>query len=849
MKKSEDTLPNDLENVEDLTLFANESFDTDDVDLFEFTGDSDSPLTRLKSIILSLDWEISDDILQELIDEIDNLQQIWQGDKVAQVYLQGLHKIGNYLRAEGAYSHPNAIKLLLSFFYNFEKIISSETITGDAITSMLKMDVRKFKILQYQINQKSSISNIATEENARGELAITGEDAIEAIPECEPLTCLKATILGLEWEVTDKGLDQFNAQIADIREHFMDNKSAQILIQGLQALGGYITDERADAHPEAFSMLHSFYEGLELLLDEKNIDEEEKQNVLIDRVNRLNALKAIIAETRKDKEEASGEDIIDEVLAPISTENKENNEREDSHSQGSDFSQEPIEALADVEAPEESILDDMLDPSAIMPVDDKIADDFIEQELLVGGAIAGAAALSGAEDEIESLEEPVEGEFEEELDLFFTDEEENIFDPSNDEKKSETDEGFEDLELAFTEEEFDLDFSDEVAELTGEAASEKDVEIDEDFEQLFIEEDETGLQPALADAEEEGGFDESKITATLPEVPSDEIDDKLDAFFGLDEEEPKDAVEVEHEPLQEEMTVAPALADAEEEGGFSEDEAAATLTEEPNAEIEEKLDAFFGLDEEELEKTPAAAEETVQEEIQIAPALADAEEEGGFSEDAAAATLTEEPNAEIEDKLDAFFGLDEEELEETPAAAEETVQEEIQIAPALADAEEEGGFSEDEAAATLSEEPNAEIEDKLDAFFGLDKETAPAITEETTKSGIAAGLLTTLGSGLTALAAKGTVDQLQESKNLVQQLQQESTPSGEQAILLQLLESTLSLLPENGGGNSELITKLTHTLYQQLEKTEIESLDLCTALSQTIAVLGTEIIELRKKVQ
>ena len=727
MKKSEDTLPNDLENVEDLTLFANESFDTDDVDLFEFTGDSDSPLTRLKSIILSLDWEISDDILQELIDEIDNLQQIWQGDKVAQVYLQGLHKIGNYLRAEGAYSHPNAIKLLLSFFYNFEKIISSETITGDAITSMLKADVRKFKILQYQINQKSSISNIATEESATGELAITGEDTVEAIPECEPLTCLKATILGLEWEVTDKGLDQFNTQIADIREHFMDNKSAQILIQGLQALGGYITDERADAHPEAFSMLHSFYEGLELLLDEKNIDEEEKQNVLIDRVNRLNALKAIIAETRKDDKEASSEDIIDEVLSPMVTEDKEKVEEESGQSQDADFSQEPVEALADVEAPEESILDDMLDPSAITPVDDKIADDFIEQELLVGGAIAGAAALSGAEDEIESLEEPVEGEFEEELDLFFTDEEENIFEPSSDEEDSDTDEGFEDLELAFTEEEFDLDFSDEVAELTDEAASEKEVEIDEDFEQLFTEEDETGLQPALADAEEEGGFDETEIAAALPEVPSDEIEDKLDAFFGLDEE-PEDAEEVEHTPLQEEMSVAPALADAEEEGGFNEDETAATLAEEPSAEIEDKLDAFFGLDEEEAQETPAAA-------------------------------------------------------------------------------------------------------------------------EESPGNGIAGGLLTALGTGLTALAAKGTVDQLQENKNLVQQLKQEATPSAEQTILLQLLESTLSLLPENGDGNSEIITKLTHTLYQQLEKTEIESLDLCTAISRTIAVLSAEIIELRKKVQ
>ena len=90
MKKSQRDTFTPTEDFEDLTLFANESFDTQDVDLFEFTSEESSPLTRLKSIILSLDWEINDEILQELADELANLQAMWQGDKVAEVYLQGL---------------------------------------------------------------------------------------------------------------------------------------------------------------------------------------------------------------------------------------------------------------------------------------------------------------------------------------------------------------------------------------------------------------------------------------------------------------------------------------------------------------------------------------------------------------------------------------------------------------------------------------------------------------------------------------------------------------------------------------------------------------------------------------
>ena len=85
MKKTKRDQIYNIDEFEDLTLFANESFDTQDVDLFEFTSEESSPLTRLKSIILSLDWEITDEILQELADEVANLESVYQGDKVAEV--------------------------------------------------------------------------------------------------------------------------------------------------------------------------------------------------------------------------------------------------------------------------------------------------------------------------------------------------------------------------------------------------------------------------------------------------------------------------------------------------------------------------------------------------------------------------------------------------------------------------------------------------------------------------------------------------------------------------------------------------------------------------------------------
>ena len=261
MKKTQRDTYTPSEDFEDLTLFANESFDTQDVDLFEFTSEESSPLTRLKSIILSLDWEINDEILQELADELVSLQAMWQGDKVAEVYLQGLAKIGNYIRTKGAYAHPNSIKLLLTFFYNFEKIISSPTITGDQITQLLKGDVRKFKILQYQITQSEAP---AQEETPELEPSMPSmEQPALATEEPTPAQQLKASILGLDWEVTEESLMQFNATLLNCHQHMTGNKAALVLLQGLQALGDYISEERANSHPDAFTLLHAFDEALD----------------------------------------------------------------------------------------------------------------------------------------------------------------------------------------------------------------------------------------------------------------------------------------------------------------------------------------------------------------------------------------------------------------------------------------------------------------------------------------------------------------------------------------------------------------------------------------------------------
>ena len=776
-----------FDEVDDLTRFADESFDTDEVDLFEFTGDDESPLTRLKSIILSLDWEISDDILDELVQEVTSLRSIWEGDKVAQVYLQGLEKIGHYLRIEGAYAHQNAIKLLLTLFYNYEKIISSPDISGETITSLLKSDIRKFKVLQFQIGKTRPAPAGSADQVIR-----TTE---KKIPETkfEFLANIEATILGLEWEVTDEGLEEFNQQADELREHLLDDKPAEVLLQGLQALGAYISEEKINAHPDAFTLLHSFYEGLKILVTDKDIDDEKRQEILIDRVSRLNSLKEIIAASSTIVPVDRVVDKVDELLDFGAADNVV-----DDQPAGKQEIEEEMDAVAflsgddeldfdraghktteninaAMETADEQYPDDILDPDAIHPVSNKIADDFIEEELNLSTHFTPALDDVSEETEELSVEDEAlsEEDLEEELELLFSDDKTDEAEPeglelSLDDEKSGDDESGEltpDLEVAFA----DVD-----------QKGEDTLDFDED---LFLAEtdedkgtptgDEDLVMPALAETEEEEGFREDVESAGLAEEPTTELEDKLDSFFGISEDEPDIDLEpaaASTQPSEREIenTVVSALADADEdvEGGFREEEVTAELVEDSNNDLQDKLDSFFGSDEE--------------PEIEVATAQE-------------SKTAAEEPLAE---EMDSFFTEDE---------TSEADQELAETEPALADADETSGFDEQGAVTSIAGSAMEDIDDKLDSFFDEDKEEESAL-----KAPTAGTALSSLAAVTSTLSPTPAPEDLKQVAELVAAGKEENI-GAPQTVLLTLIDSAVALLtknPEAAAENNTIVQEL-----------------------------------------
>ncbi len=110
-----------------------------------------SPLTSLKSIVISMDWEINDLILKELIQELNRLKAVFQQDGIVVKSLQLLEAIGKYIQQKKARTHPDSIRLLQSIYRDLEILLLSKGISETVRRNILVDEVAQFMKLKEKL--------------------------------------------------------------------------------------------------------------------------------------------------------------------------------------------------------------------------------------------------------------------------------------------------------------------------------------------------------------------------------------------------------------------------------------------------------------------------------------------------------------------------------------------------------------------------------------------------------------------------------------------------------------------------------------------------------------------------
>ena len=136
------------------------------LDLKEATADKiqaedvpdDYPLSELKNLVLSIDWEITDEALASLLSEIDSLKKTYRQEKIVSMFLQLLASLGQYIKTNRGNAHPKTFKILNSVFARLEEVVLTQNMTEAGKKNLLRAEMQKYKQLRNKVSQKKAAS-------------------------------------------------------------------------------------------------------------------------------------------------------------------------------------------------------------------------------------------------------------------------------------------------------------------------------------------------------------------------------------------------------------------------------------------------------------------------------------------------------------------------------------------------------------------------------------------------------------------------------------------------------------------------------------------------------------------
>jgi hypothetical protein len=151
-KTPKDPLNSELENR------LNELFKEDETPVVAERREAKpvSPLAELKKIVLSIDWEITPEAVDNYLDQVGILREAYARDKILNSFLQILGSIGQYIKSSRSHVHPNTFALLNSVFASLDEVISDPKMAEPAKRKRLQAEMLKYQELREKIVKRRS---------------------------------------------------------------------------------------------------------------------------------------------------------------------------------------------------------------------------------------------------------------------------------------------------------------------------------------------------------------------------------------------------------------------------------------------------------------------------------------------------------------------------------------------------------------------------------------------------------------------------------------------------------------------------------------------------------------------
>jgi len=104
-----------------------------------------SPLKDLKSTVLSIEWELTDESMEKFDKEVNKLINLFAEDNIVLGFLMILRFLGRYIKAKGIEAHYVSIKLLLSVYDDLERVLLTKEMTETKKHAVLLGNIGKYR--------------------------------------------------------------------------------------------------------------------------------------------------------------------------------------------------------------------------------------------------------------------------------------------------------------------------------------------------------------------------------------------------------------------------------------------------------------------------------------------------------------------------------------------------------------------------------------------------------------------------------------------------------------------------------------------------------------------------------
>jgi flagellar biosynthesis regulator FlbT len=227
--KDIDTLSSELENRLDDLFAENDVLPTDDQDK---NLKEHYPLAELKNLILSIDWEITDEVLESFLQQLKDLRLTYQHDKIISTFLQILNSLGKYIKTNRAKAHPKTFKILNSVFSSLDSIVLSGDMSETAKKKILRAEMNRYQELRAQIVKSKAGSSGQPKKKARP--AVSAEPKVAKKKE--------ASVIG-EVEPSDKPAVDLREELILTEEQPQADAAVETLAQAVDEIKRYIHAE------------------------------------------------------------------------------------------------------------------------------------------------------------------------------------------------------------------------------------------------------------------------------------------------------------------------------------------------------------------------------------------------------------------------------------------------------------------------------------------------------------------------------------------------------------------------------------------------------------------------------